>query len=191
MSQVVSNKLLCYNVKSVSRRDNQLTIRNFRWEDVPALAELENRLLRMPHASIAPKTRFVTEFLGQPNLSPEKDLFLYESHGALRGYGLIFPELSISRSVLMMKAHPDSDASVVEEALLDAALRRAGGLEADVLQVQTRPDSRPESACWSGGVSGTCGPTGAWVGRFRTCPKWKLRRVVSSAATDRMATRRL
>lgn len=141
MSQVVSNKLLCYNVKSVSRRDNQLTIRNFRWEDIPALAELENRLLRTPHASIAPKKRFVTEFLGQPNLSPEKDLFLYESHGALRGYGLIFPEPSISRSVLMMKAHPEADAAVVEEALLNAALRRAGGLEADVLQVQTRPDS--------------------------------------------------
>ena len=68
-----------------------MTIRNFRWEDAPTLAELENRLLQSPHASTAPKERFVTEFLGQPNLNPEEDLFLYESEGILQGYGLIFP----------------------------------------------------------------------------------------------------
>ena len=121
-----------------------MTIRNFRWEDVPALAELDNRLLQSPHATLAPKKRFVTEFLGQPNLNPQADLFLYETQGSLRGYGLIFPEPSINRSVLMLKTHPDADASRVEETLLNAALRRAGKLGADVLQVQTWPDS-PQS----------------------------------------------
>ena len=118
-----------------------MTIRNFRWEDVPALAELDNRLLQSPHASIAPKQRFVTEFLGQPNLNPEEDLFLYESEGTLRGYGLIFSEPSISRSVLMMKTHPNTDASHVEVGLLNRALKRAGQLRANVLQVQTMPNS--------------------------------------------------
>jgi mycothiol synthase len=122
-----------------------LTIRNFRWEDVPALAELENRLLQSPHASIAPKQRFVTEFLGQPNLKPEEDLFLHESQGSLRGFGLIFPEPAISRTVLMLKAHPNVDTPTVEEALLDAALSRAGQLGANVLQVQAKPDS-PQSS---------------------------------------------
>ena len=121
-----------------------MTIRNFRWEDVPALAELDNRLLQTPHATPAPKRRFVTEFLGQPNLNPEEDLFLYESGGSLRGYGLIFPEPAIGRSVLMLKTHPDAEASAVEEALLDAAMRRASVLGAGVFQMQTKPDS-PQS----------------------------------------------
>lgn len=121
-----------------------MTIRNFRWEDVPALAKLDNRLLQSPHASIAPKQRFVTEFLGQPNLNPEEDLFLYESEGSLQGYGLIFPEPAISRSVLMMKTHPDAHTPQVEEALLDTALRRAGRLGSSVFHVQARPNS-PQS----------------------------------------------
>ena len=121
-----------------------MTIRNFRWEDAPTLAELENRLLQSSHASTAPKERFVTEFLGQPNLNPEEDLFLYESEGILQGYGLIFHEPAISRTVLMSKTHPDEDASAVEEALLDTALRRAGQLGANVLHVQAKPNS-PQS----------------------------------------------
>ena len=118
-----------------------MTIRNFRWEDAPTLAELENRLLQSPHASTAPKERFVTEFLGQPNLNPEEDLFLYESEGILQGYGLIFHEPAISRTVLMSKTHPDADPSAVEEALLDTTLRRAGQLGANVLHVQAKPNS--------------------------------------------------
>ncbi len=118
-----------------------MTTRNFRWEDVPALADLDNRLLQSPHATPAPKQRFVSEFLGQPNLNPEADLFLYESAGNLQGYGLIFPEPAISRSVLMLKTHPDTDASEVEGALLETAVRRAGELGARVLQIQTMPDS--------------------------------------------------
>ena len=121
-----------------------MTIRNFRWEDAPSLAELENRLLQSPHASTAPKERFVTEFLGQPNLNPEEDLFLYESEGILQGYGLIFHEPAISRTVLMSKTHPNADASTVEEALLDTALRRGGQLGANVLHVQAKPNS-PQS----------------------------------------------
>ena len=118
-----------------------MTIRNFRWDDVPALADLDNRLLQSPHATLTPKRRFVTEFLGQPNLNPESDLFLYEAGESLQGYGLIFPEPSISRSVLMMKIHPDADTSTVKGALLDTALGRAKELRADVLHVQTMPDS--------------------------------------------------
>lgn len=118
-----------------------MTIRNFRWEDVPALADLDNRLLQTPHATPAHKQRFVTEFLGQPNLNPEEDLFLYESRGRLKGYGLIFPEPAIGRSVLMLKTRPDADVSTVEEALLDAAMRRARVLGAGVFQMQTKPDS--------------------------------------------------
>ncbi len=119
-----------------------MTIRNFRWEDAPTLAELENRLLQNPHAIPGPKNRFVTEFLRQPNLNPETDLLLYESKGHLQGYGLIFPEPAIGRSVLMMKTHPDVQASKVEEALLETAIGRAGQLGASVLHVQTNPDSR-------------------------------------------------
>ena len=118
-----------------------MSIRNFRWEDVPAFAEFENRLLQSPHASLAPKQRFVNEFLRQPNLNPEEDLFLYESAGNIQGYGLIFPEPVIRRSVLMLKTVPGAGENVVQEALLEAALRRAGRIEADVLHVQTRPRS--------------------------------------------------
>ena len=118
-----------------------LSIRNFRWDDVPALAELENRLLQSPHASTTPKERFVTEFLGQPNLSPEDDLFICEQDGSLQGFGLIFPEPAINRSVLMMKAQPGADASEVEAVLLERALTRATRLNAHVLQVQTKPGS--------------------------------------------------
>ena len=108
---------------------------------MPAIADLENRLLETPHSSPSPTQEFVKEFLEQPNLNPEEDLFLYEVGGALKAYGLIFPEPSIKRSVLMLKTHSGDRSPEVEDSLIQRALQRATELKADVLHVQAPQDS--------------------------------------------------
>ncbi len=108
---------------------------------MPAVADLENRLLETPHFSPSPKHEFLKDFLGQPNLNPEENLFLYEAGGALKGYGLVSPEPSIKRSVLILKTPPGNESVEVESALIQRALQRAAELKTTVLHVQALQDS--------------------------------------------------
>ncbi len=119
-----------------------MTIRNFRWEDVPAIAALENRLLERDGGAGTVTEQFIKEFLGQPNLTPEEELFLYEVDGELLASALVVPpEPVIRRSVLDMKTVSDRGTADIERALVRRALRKAWDLGALMLHAQVPEDS--------------------------------------------------
>ena len=118
-----------------------MVIRNFRWNDIPALVELENRLRQAQGDTSSATEEFLREYLGQPNLRVEENCFLYEVNGRPIGYALVCPEPSTSRSVLELKIHPEYAGQNVERALIQAALRRAVELNAKVLHFQTPQNS--------------------------------------------------
>jgi mycothiol synthase len=118
-----------------------LSIRNFHWDDLPALVNLDNHLRRAQGDSSTINEAFLKEFLGQPNLSPEEDCFLYTSKGEINGYALVCPEPTIQRSVLDLKVHPNHSGEAVKLALIRAALRRARDLPASVLHFQPSDES--------------------------------------------------
>ncbi|MFB3092147.1 MAG: GNAT family N-acetyltransferase [Dehalococcoidia bacterium] len=121
-----------------------MAIRNFRWEDIPAIADLESRLLQNEGNTASASQQSVQEHLGQPNLHVEEDLFLYEVNGSLGGLAMVCLEPPIKRSVLILRIHPDHEAQGIEQALVQVALKRARELKASVLHVQV-----PQGSPWS------------------------------------------
>ena len=113
-----------------------MPIRRFQWTDIPALAELDNRLQAGQKDSPPVTERWLEEYLGQPNLKVTEDCFLYEAKGKLMGYALVCPEPLIRRGILEMKALPDAGNQDVERALVRRALQRTAELDANVLHIQ-------------------------------------------------------
>lgn len=83
-----------------------------------------------------------------PNLHVEDNLFLCLIHDTLNGAALVITELRIRRAVLDLKVLPDSSRPVVEQALIRAALKRAGDLGAAMMHVQ-----KPSEPHWRAALS--------------------------------------
>ncbi len=122
-----------------------MRVRNFTWDDLPALVELDN--LASEKQGDGPKTSLpsLREHLAQPGLLPEENCFLFERDHELWAYSVIRNEHSIGRTVLQLAIHPARSEGEVEREVVGAALARARELGARVLHVCLAP-----SAFWAG-----------------------------------------
>ena len=77
----------------------------------------------------------IAERLGQPNYSPEQDLFIVEINGDIIGFIDVTPELSIGRVILNCWVHPEYRRRGLSTELLDYAINRAKELGVKVAHV--------------------------------------------------------
>ncbi len=70
--------------------------------------------------------------LGQPGLEPDRNCFVLEKSGAVEGFSLVFPEVSVGRAVIEVVAAAGTSE---ERALLDSAIERAKEIHAGVAHV--------------------------------------------------------
>ena len=118
-----------------------LSIRRFRWDDVPTIAALQQT-----------EPAALERWLGQPNLVPTRDCLLAEAGGIAAGYAYVVVEQAISRAVLIFgtgQAAPSATAG----ALIDAAVDHATTLGLVVLHVDVPETDREQQAlCSSAGM---------------------------------------
>ena len=101
----------------------ETTFRNFRWDDMLALAALQ-------HADVAD----VGRWLRQPNLQPERDCILAYAGDTPVGYAYLIVETLISRGVLITGTAEGAGTSVTRALRSEAALA-ARGLGLNALQI--------------------------------------------------------
>ena len=110
-----------------------MSVRNFTWNDLPALLDFTDSIQsKSSHQSQDLRRRTFQEVLTQPWLAPEENCLLLEVDGIIQGYCLIFPELPIKRAVLGPDIAPDLAGSPQESELVRRALARADQLGAKV-----------------------------------------------------------
>jgi mycothiol synthase len=118
-----------------------LSVRNFTWDDLPALLEFVGKV----QAKTEPDRKFrqqnFKETLGLPGLEPEENCLLLEEGGQIQGGCLVFPEPPISRAVLALDVAPDIAGSPLEEELLHRAVERCRELSAQVVHICLGHDS--------------------------------------------------
>ena len=77
--------------------------------------------------------------LSQPDLEPERNCFVLEKSGAVEGFSLVFPEVTVGRAVIEVVA---AAGSPEEMALLDLAVERTKEFHAHVAHVCVMEDSQ-------------------------------------------------
>ncbi len=117
------------------------TIRNYQPKDFNkyVLLRIEAEKLEPTGCCISPQV--IAEHLGQPNYSPEQDLFIVEIDGDIVGYMDIKPELTIGRVTLDCWVHPEHRRRGLATKLLGCAIRRARELGARVAHVNIMEDN--------------------------------------------------
>ena len=120
-------------------RSGTLPVRNFTWEDTPALSELANLAGRKDGSDLEVTDSSFIDKMRQPNLYPEQDCFLFEDGTQLRAYSLLQRELPIRRAVLEIEVHPDYRESGVEREIIIKGLERAKAVGAPVLHICVGP----------------------------------------------------
>ena len=117
------------------------TIRNYQPKDFNkyVLLRIEAEKLEPTGCCISPQV--IAEHLGQPNYSPEQDLFIVEIDGNIVGYMDIKPELTTERVILDCWVHPEHRRRGLATKLLGCAIRRARELGARVAHVNIMEDN--------------------------------------------------
>ena len=117
------------------------TIRNYRPKDFDkyVLLNLEAEKLELTGRCISPQV--IAEHLGQPNYSPEQDLFIVEIDGGIVGYIDVTPELSIGRVILNCWVRPEYRRRGLATKLLSYATNRAKELGVKVAHVNIVEDN--------------------------------------------------
>jgi len=117
------------------------TIRNYQPKDFNkyVLLRIEAEKLEPTGRCISPQV--IAEHLGQPNYSPEQDLFIVEIDGDIVGYMDIKPELTMERVILDCWVHPEHRRRGLATKLLGCAIRRARELGARVAHVNIMEDN--------------------------------------------------
>ena len=95
-------------------------IRNFRWSDLDTFVELAAQVQRGWWAASSPER--MREWLGQPNLHPEKELFLAYQGARPVGYVQNTFEPPLKRLIIEGGVHPDYLGLGVDARLLEASL---------------------------------------------------------------------
>ena len=108
-----------------------MPVRNFTWNDLPALLELVGRV-RGGESQDQELQQNFREFLSQPGLAPEENCLLLEEFGQLEGFCLVSPELPIGRAVLELETAPELAGSPSERQVVHCAVTRAGEMGARV-----------------------------------------------------------
>lgn len=115
-----------------------MTIRNFTWADLPALAETINLVREAIGDKNIVSVKSLKEYLAQPGLAPEENCFLIDDKD-FPAYSILHPELRIGRVVLEMGVHPARTGKGTERELVRSALARSRSLKAEVLHVCVSP----------------------------------------------------
>jgi len=92
----------------------------------------------------------IAEHLGQPNYSPEQDLFIAEIDGDIVGYIDIKAELAMGRVVLGCWVHPEHRRRGLATRLFSCAIRRARELGVGVVHVNITADNAAAQNMLSG-----------------------------------------
>ena len=110
--------------------EDEVRLREFRWSDVTAYAAIaqEARQADGGHGDFT--QRDAEEYLGQPNLRPERDCFLAEVDGTPAGYVLVVPELVIDRAIIEGAVAPAYRRRGVGRMLLDHGVAHSRALGA-------------------------------------------------------------
>ena len=119
----------------------QYTIRNYQLADFHkyVLFKIEAEKLEPTGHCVSPEV--IAEYLGWPNYSPEKGLFIVEIAGNIVGYMDVRPELAIERVVLYCWVHPEHRRRGLVKKLLGYAIRRAKELGVKVAHVNIAEDN--------------------------------------------------
>ena len=113
--------------------------RAFLWNDLPALAQLMDRVRQADGDERMVDESCLKEALGIPSLTPEKDCYIIESASALRAYAVVHPELPIGRAVLEAGMDPHHRTDRLGAEVLRVALARTRELGAKALHLCTTP----------------------------------------------------
>ena len=116
-------------------------IRNYQPKDFDkyVLLSIEAEKLEPTGRCISPQV--VAERLGQPNYSPEQDLFVAEVTGSIVGYMDVAPELTIGRVILDCWVQLEHRRRGLAAKLLSYAINRAQELGAKVAYVNMMEDN--------------------------------------------------
>jgi len=120
---------------STDMSNSRYIVRNYQPTDFNnyVLLNMESERLEPTGRHVSPQV--IAEHLGQPNYSPEQDLFVVEIAGNIVGYIDVAPELTIGRVVLNCWVHPEHRRMGLATKLLSYAIRRAKELAAGVAHV--------------------------------------------------------
>ncbi len=120
---------------------SMVTIRRFRWEDLPQWTDLFNEINGFAGSERAWDVELIRQFLSLPACEPEENCFVAESDGSLVGFALIAPELPIGRAVASGGVVDSHRGRRIGRSLVEVAVQHARALGALVLHVQAPPDS--------------------------------------------------
>ena len=116
-------------------------IRNYHSSDLEGYVKLniEAELLEPTGRSTAPQV--LSENLGRPNYSPEKDMFVVEMSSEIIGFMNVTAELKIGCVVLDCLVQPKHRSKGLAKQLLGYVTRRAKELKAKTVKVSIRQDN--------------------------------------------------
>jgi len=118
--------------------DISFTIRNFHSDDFNGYVQLHIEAEKFDRSGRHISSRAFAEYLGRPNYSPERDLFIAETDGKILGYMSLTPELGIGRGLLDCLVHPRHRRKGVATQLFSRAKDRAKELGVEVIQFSIR-----------------------------------------------------
>jgi len=121
--------------------DSFYTFRNYRPADFDKYVRLNVEAEKPEPTGRCISPQVLGENLGQPNYSPEQDLFIVEIDENMVGYMDATPELNIGRVILNCFIHPDHRRQGLASKLLDYAMHRAKELGAEVVHVNIPRDN--------------------------------------------------
>ena len=111
------------------------TIRNYQPKDFDKYVLLHTEAEKLEPTGRCLSPQVIAERLGQPNYSPEQDLFIVEIDEDIVGYIDITPELNIGRVILDCWVHPEHRRRGLATKLLGCAINRAKELRAKVAHI--------------------------------------------------------
>lgn len=98
-----------------------MPIQPFRWSDLPAFAGIRNKDAAEAHAPLLTEAE-AGEYLRQPNLKPERDLFLASEDGQPVGYALVTLESLLHHAVIEGAVVPEWRRRRIGTALMQQAI---------------------------------------------------------------------
>jgi len=117
------------------------TIRNYRPADFDDYIRLNIEAEKLEPSGRCISPQVLSENLGRPNYSPERDLFIGEIAGNMVGYIDVAPELGIGRVILNCWVHPQHRRRGLATKLLGYAMGRAKELGANATHVNIPQDN--------------------------------------------------
>lgn len=117
------------------------TIRNYQPADFDSYLRLNIEAEKLGPTGRCISPQVLSENLGRPNYSPEKDLFIGQFAGNMVGYIDVAPELGIGRVILNCWVHPEHRRRGLATKLLGYAVHRAKELGAKAAHVNIPQDN--------------------------------------------------